>query len=361
MLPARIRNKLIAVGRLLLNQQEARVLVPPRAAEPGFWFGGGEICRDRDGSLLLCGRYRNGGDSRTGIEAGPRGAELLILRSTDGGRTFGPVLSLLKNDLAPAGEEVLSIEGSCLRVGPRGMELYVSSEKRRAYPAPLRQFQKPGTGVWSIDVLRAPDLAALRGAKVEPALRCDEPARLHLKDPKVVEFDGREFMICSCHPFSWASSNAAVAEKRPDGGWALLPDELLPRGPAWDVAICRVTARMPLPPVGVLKDEGPLSLYFYDGGECMHRLAGERPRGYSCEEIGGLAAGYDAQFPRLIRLSVEMPLFVSPHGTGCSRYVSIFEGEDDYIATWQQSRPDGSQPLVAHRVPRAEVEAVLAG
>jgi len=362
-------DRLIEVGRRLVCQEAARVLVPPQAAEPGFWFGSGNICRDGDGALLLCGRYRNGGDSRLGLRAGVRGFELAIFRSTDEGETFEHVLSLSKQDVAPAGKEVLSIEGSCLRRTQAGLELYVSSEKRRAYPHALGEFQKPGTGVWSIDVLRAPSVDRLARAKAKPLLRSEEPASLHVKDPVVFELGGpgeaggdRSFMVYCVHPFSWTSSSAALAEVLPGGSVRRSRGPLLPRGPVWDVAACRVTARLALPRVGVLADGPPVSLYFYDGAECFHdHGAGGRPRGYSCEEIGGLAAGRDREFPQLVRLSVDGPLFVSPHGTGCSRYVSVFGTEHRYLVTWQQSQADGSQPLVINRVPRAEIEAALTG
>ncbi len=359
MLPDHVREALTRVGRVLMDQRAARVLVPPRAPEPGFWFGGGNVCAGSDGSLLLCGRYRNGGDSRTGIEAGPRGAELAVLRSTDGGDTFQPALSLLKEDVAPAGEEVLSIEGSCLRRTAAGLELYVGTEKRRDYPDALREHQKQGTGVWSIDVLRADHLAGLASARAVPVLRSDLPARLHVKDPVVTDVGGRVRLLYSCHPFSWASSNTGLAELR-DGAAVVEGADLLSRGPVWDVAVCRVTERLPMPAAGVLAGWPPTSLYFYDGAECMSRHgSGDVPKGYSCEEIGGLAAGVDDEFPQVERLSVEAPLFVSPHGTGCSRYVSVFEDEGGYLVTWQQSQPDGSQPLVAHQVLKADVAAAL--
>ena len=139
---------------------------------------------------------------------------------------------------------------------------------------------------------------------------------------------------------------------------------MMPRGPAWDVAAFRITARLPLPPAGVLKDRPPVSLYFYDGAECIHphgrnRWATGMPRGYSCEEVGGLAAGVDDEFPVLSRLSVEEPLFASPRGTGSSRYVSVFEAPDRYLVTWQQSRDDVSQPLVINRVARERVVEIL--
>ena len=336
------------------------MLVPPRAEEPGFWFGGGDVCRDADGSLLLCGRYRNGGDSRTGIEAGPRGAELAVLRSTDGGRTFEPVASLLKDAVAPPGSKVLSIEGASLRRGQRGVELFVSSEKQRDYPPGLGGFQKAGTGVWSIDVMSAPTAEELADASAAPVLTSNEAARLHLKDPVVFDLQGRTRMLYCSHPFSWTSSNTEAADRLHEGRFEAGECSVLPRGPVWDVAVCRVTARMPLPRVGVLADAPPASLYFYDGAECIHDHGRPgAPRGYSCEELGGLACGFDDRFPRMVRLSIDRPTFVSPHGTGCSRYVSVFEDADCYLVTWQQSQPDGSQPLVANWVSKGEVEALL--
>jgi len=355
-----IADALLAVGRRLVSQGDAHIIVPPRAHEQGFWFGGGDVCCDADGSLLICGRYRNGGDSRVGIEAGPRGAELAILRSTDGGRTFSPVASLLKADVAPAGQTVLSIEGASLRRTPGGLELFVSSEKQRDYPEHLRDAQKPGTGVWTIDALRADTVDGLTSAPAQPVLASNEPAGLHVKDPVAFQIGGRAFLLYCTHPFSWTSSNTAVAELDANGQLREMCPQVLPRGPVWDVAVCRITARLAMPRAGMLADLPPLSLYFYDGAECIHDHSdGGRPRGYSCEEIGGLAAGFDDDFPRLTRLSVGAPAFVSPHGTGCSRYVSVFEGDDEYLVTWQQSQPDGSQPLVANHVARSEVLSIL--
>jgi hypothetical protein len=354
-----LSGSLMQAGRRLVRQADAQLLVPPRAGEAGFWFGAGNIWAEADGSLLLCGRYRNGGDSRVGIEAGPRGAELAVLRSEDGGRSFDHLLSLGKGDLAPPGEEVLSVEGSCLRRTGQKLELYVASEKRADYPDHLREFQKPGTGVWSIDVLRAPTAEGLASACAEPVLRSKRPERLHVKDPVVTEAAGRTWMLYSCHPFTWASSNTGLAELR-GGRFVDTEKTVLPRGPVWDVGVTRITGRLALPRVGVLADLPPLGLYFYDGAECMRDHGARRgPRGHSCEELGGLAAAFDGDFPRLTRLSLEGPAFVSPHGTGCSRYVSVYVGEDEYLVTWQRSEPDLSQPLVMNRIPRAEVEAAL--
>ncbi len=362
MFPPGIVGALRKVGARLVDQGEAVPLIKPRADEKGFWFGGGDICRDHDGALLLCGRYRNGGDSRVGIEAGPRGAELAVLRSTDGGRSFEPVVSLLKQDLAPEGTKVLSIEGASLHPVEDGIELIVSTEKEAPYPERFRSFQKPGTGVWSIDVLRADTAEALSSARPEPLLSEDHPARLHVKDPIAFDIGDESFIIYCHHPFSWTSSNTGLARRNADGTCTPICPDLLPRGPVWDVAVSRVTARLPLPQVGLLADLPSVALYFYDGAECIHDHSDAgRPRGYSCEEIGGLAVGLDDEFPQLERLSVDSPAFVSPHGTGCSRYVSVFDAGEEYLVTWQQSQPDDSQPLVVNRVPRHEIVAILGG
>ena len=59
------------------------------------------------------------------------------------------------------------------------------------------------------------------------------------------------------------------------------------------------------------------------------------------------------------RLSVISPLFISPWGTGCSRYVKALLCDDGIYAIWQQSREDRSQPLVGHLLPLEEVERLL--
>ena len=106
-------------------------------------------------------------------------------------------------------------------------------------------------------------------------------------------------------------------------------------------------------------------MYFYDGAECLRPLdqnpeAAKRPRGYSCEELGGLAWGWDEEFPLIKPISTEFPLFVSPYGTGCSRYVSsIFLQDGSLLATWQQSQSDGSQPLVTATLSEGEVSRIL--
>jgi hypothetical protein len=56
---------------------------------------------------------------------------------------------------------------------------------------------------------------------------------------------------------------------------------------------------------------------------------------------------------------VEFPAFISPHGTGCNRYVGTCVTETALYATWQQSQPDLSQALVGHALSMEQVEQIL--
>ncbi len=365
---AEIEERIRTLLSALIDQQAAQVVVAPHRAALGYWFGGGSLAEDEAGTLWLSGRYRDYGDSRTGLEAGTRGLECAVLQSGDGGKTFRQVASWSKADLSREGREVLSIEGTALhRTADGQWELYISSEKRIAYPAALRAFQKPGTGVWSIDrmVGDAPD--ALNVATLAPVLENRvHSGYLHVKDPAVFDLpDGRTAMIFCSHPFSWSSSNTGLAVcEGPEGRYRVECWEMVSRGPIWDVAATRVTDRMLLPQVGALAGGERMAAYFYDGAECLRSheenpLAHRRPRGYSCEELGGAFWGGAEPDGSLSRLSQLEPMFVSPWGTGCSRYVHTLVTAWGILATWQQGRPDGSQPLVAHALAMDEVERIL--
>jgi hypothetical protein len=356
---------LAALLRELVDQERASVVVPPHAAADGFWFGGGNAVDDEAGTVWLVGRYRDGGDSRTGLAAGARGLELALWRSGDGGRSFARAASWSKADLSSLGR-VTSIEGaSLLRRRDGSWELIVSLEKDVPYPRQVAALQKPGTGVWSIDRLSGarPDLI---GADSQRAwLASDDPETLHVKDPVLVRDGERTHAYVCSHPASWASSNT-LWSVRPCDDAAFEPRAwpLAPRGAFWDVAVTRVTHRWSVPRVGRFAHAPACSVYLYDGAECMRPLesdprGAQRPRGSSCEELGGAMWSPDADPTALRRLSRVAPLFVSPHGTGCSRYLSLLETGDELVAFWQQGRPDGSQPLVSHRLPFARVRELL--
>lgn len=401
------------IGRLrhlahtLIDPAKAVVAIPPESPRKGYWFGGGNTLLGPDGKLYLCGRYRSAGDSRTGLDLGDRGRELAIfsadpagLLSPTGkaGATAGTglhwtkILSLDKSEVAPDGYKVLSIEGAALRFGPDGVELYISSEKERPYPQPVTDFRKPGTGIWTIERMVAPNLEELRTAKPETVVSSSNPVTLQIKDPWLADGpDGTLFLFFCHHSFNWSSSGTGCVTLTPDGRAAGVPlFDCWPRGPAWDVAITRGTSVMPLPftlpaaglaggfagglsmapssgAAGTLAPASMITgLAFYDGGECLrnldeHARAVKRPRGYSCEELGGLGCILDGD-PRLfVRLSDSFAEFISPEGTGCLRYVDILASPNAYVATWQQSRSDGSQALMMNALSMEEAASILAG
>jgi hypothetical protein len=353
----------------LIDQSKAQVIVSPNAPASGYWFGGGNLLEDDAGVMWLCGRYRNAGDSRSGLGQGERGLECAIFKSTDHGRSFTKVVSLSKDDLSRPEREVISIEGCGLNKRPDGtVELFVSSEKCVDYPEALKSFQKPGTGVWTIDRLtgRAPDQLDI--SSLETVLEnFGQPEYLHLKDPVPYNVpDGTTILIFCSHPFNWSSANSGLACRfSDDPKFEIARWETVLRGAAWDVAATRITDRMLIPKLGVFADSDDAAVYFYDGAECLRQLdenpnAFSRPRGYSCEELGGAFVGGRYPSPKIERLSLLAPLFVSPQGTGSSRYVSTLVTNEGILATWQQSQADQSQPLVSHFLPMAEVEAILA-
>ena len=361
-------SKLLGVARLLVDQQRARVIVPSQQKSSGFWFGGGNLTRDPQGRLVLVGRYRNFGDSRTGLGAGERGLELALFRSEDNGKSFEKVVSFSKGDLNVGDCEVLSIEGSALHWLEDGVELFVSTEKSNIpYPAGFESYLKPNTGVWTIENLKAESIEALKDSKPATILESTDPDNLHVKDPAVYDAPNGDLVLIYCtHPFCWSSSNSAyVVRKKSEADFGSSGHDFFPRGRAWDVAITRATALIDVPSVGEFADDR-VSLLYYDGGESLrnldeHASAVSRPRGYSCEELGGVAYVVNGDLDRVHRLSRSFPTFISPYGTGCSRYVDVLPVEDGYYAIWQQSQTDLSQPLVANFVERSRVEQLLRG
>tara|TARA_R110002049_G_scaffold27321_2_gene94374 strand:+ start:653527 stop:654615 length:1089 start_codon:yes stop_codon:yes gene_type:complete len=360
-----MQQKLSQLARLLVDQQNARVIVAPQQASSGFWFGGGNMVQDAAGDLWVVGRFRNHGDSRTGLGAGERGLEMAIYRSTDRGQTFEKSLSFSKADLSTESLGVLSIEGTALRLTETGVQLFVSTEKSGIdYPAEVKSFLKPGTGVWTIDRLIADEIESLKDADVQPHLATNDPAFIHVKDPFLGSHQGDDCLLFCSHPFCWSSSNTGYVRIAADGSAVGQPCfDFFPRGFAWDVAITRGTSLMPVPQIGDFAGQD-ISLFFYDGGECVrnldeHASAVKRPRGYSCEELGGVAFVKNNDLNSVQRLSMNEPMFISPHGTGCSRYVDVLVTDDGYYATWQQAQSDGSQPLVMNFVSKDAVNSLL--
>ena len=287
------KQKLTAFTQALVNQEKARIIVPARRQEAGFWFGGGKLIAGGEGVLYLSGRYRNSGDSRTGLDLGERGAELAVFRSADAGKTFTKIKAFLKNDLDVGGWEVVSIEGSALRMDERGdAELFVSSEKKnRAFPSGLENYHKPGTGSWTIERMTGRGIEGLDPKTLVTILKSDDPRWFNCKDPFLFDTKDGSLGLGFCtHPFNWASSNSAFAILDGKRGEAVarIDFDYFPRGFCWDVGITRATCFLKLPRLGAFKDE-EVTLVFYDGGEAMRGIPPARTRGK--ETAGALLRG----------------------------------------------------------------------
>ena len=82
-----MEGKLERFAAALIDERNCKVAVPCNEDTSGFWFGGGNMI-SFNGALYICGRYRNSGDSRTGLSLGDRGSELAIFKSVDKGNSF---------------------------------------------------------------------------------------------------------------------------------------------------------------------------------------------------------------------------------------------------------------------------------
>jgi len=359
------KQKLMKFSNALVDQEKAKIIVPAQEPSTGFWFGGGNMISDC-GNLYISGRYRNYGDSRTGTGAGVRGLELAIFKSEDMGKSFSKIKSFSKKDLNINDREVLSIEGTALYKSENGVELFISTEKlNRSFPPGLEHFHKPGTGSWTIEVMKAESVEALDTKNYKTILESQDPRWFNIKDPFTYTADNGDLILGYCtHPFNWSSSNTGyVVRKKGENRFSDQNNNFFPRGFCWDVGITRGTSLVHVPQVGDFAN-GTTSLFFYDGGEAMrsyesHSKAVVRPRGYSCEELGGIAAIENDKMESVERLSIPLPTFISPWGSGCSRYVDVLETEEGFYTSWQQSQKDFSQPLVMTFLPRKEAESIL--
>ena len=363
-----IKERLQRLACALIDQEAANILVEPQVGSEGFWFGGGNVICDSDGTFWLCGRYRNHGDSRTGVGAGERGLELAIFSSDSVLGPWEKKKSFTKKELQNGNDEVVSIEGAALLLGLTGVELFLSTEKDRSYPSNFIDYQKSGTGIWDIDIVESDSIMGLDPSTVYNVIRSDELGALHVKDPVPFQIPGDNdqtgVFFCS-HPYTWASSNTGLAVRvSGQDQYKIESFNVLSRGNSWDVACTRITDRLAVPPLGAFSGMAPISIYFYDGAECLRSLdesavGVSRSRGFSCEEIGGMAAGFDQSFPEIHRISSHEPMFVSLQGTGCSRYVSTLITPEGILATWQQSQENLSQPLVGNFLSNQKIEEIL--
>ena len=110
-----IEDRLLRLATRLVDQERAHVLISPNQPSFGYWFGGGNLHQTPSGSFVLSGRYRNAGDSRTGVGAGVRGLEYSIFEGPTFAGPFKKIRSWSKADFSSDAKPVISFEGSALR------------------------------------------------------------------------------------------------------------------------------------------------------------------------------------------------------------------------------------------------------
>jgi hypothetical protein len=86
---------------------------------------------------------------------------------------------------------------------------------------------------------------------------------------------------------------------------------------------------------------------------------GNQPDNRPIPGAGGAAYAVGEDLRNMSRLSVIEPLFMSPWGTGCSRYVQCHVDSERVYMTWEQSQEDLSQPLVMNTVSMDTIRELL--
>jgi hypothetical protein len=198
----------------------AVVAVPAPGAGPGYWAGASTAALEKDGSLVIGYRVRNGHD---GID------QTVIARSADG-ETLTTVATL---DQSRFGAQWME-RPALVRTEQGRWRLYVCC----GTPASKR---------WWIEVLEADDPAGLATADARPAFPGDD--RTAVKDPIVRLVDGRWHAWICCHPLDvpGAEDRMSSAYATSDDGldWEWHGTVLTGRAGRWDARGARLTSVLP--------------------------------------------------------------------------------------------------------------------
>lgn len=282
-------------------QARSQVVVAPVGSGPGAWAGAPSALL-HDGVFYLAYRLRRP------IGHG-RGFANIVARSRDGVR-FETVATLVKEAF---GAE--SLERPAIAVTADGTwRAYISAAT-------------PGTKHWRVDLLEAATPEGLAAATARTIL--PGSAELAVKDPVVVQHEGRWHLWASCHPLAdpeatdrmtseYASSDNGVS-------WTWHGSALRGRVGRWDARGTRVTAVR-------LDQAEPIA--YYDGRATAEENWEERTGVARIAELGSFEAIGDA------------PVGASPYGLGGLRYVSAVRLPDgDTRLYYEVTRPDGAHEL----------------
>lgn len=305
------------------------VVAEPVGDGPGYWAGAPAVCRDLDtGDIYLYYRIRR----PRNVEP-ERGGECRILRSEDGVH-FEPVWSAVKSQFGSD-----SMERAALGRGPDGVwRLFLS-------------YVDPDTKKWRVDRMEADRPDSFDPTTTECLFDPDDLGVEGVKDPVLFHHDGAHHMILSyatplsdveggdgaMHATADAYNTGLVVSRTGlatsgngrDYDWQ--GDLFSPETDGWDRWCRRICCVVP----------GPDGLTaYYDG-------AADVSENY--EERTGIAVGPDLR--SLTSATPDGPCLVSPHATGCLRYMDALILDDRVLYYYELARPDGAHETRVSVVP----------
>jgi hypothetical protein len=305
----------------LFAPEEGFTIIEPVGTGPGWWAGAPSAVYDEQAArFYLYYRIR-----RPRGVAPDRGGECYIGESRDG-RSFRTIWSATKDQF-----ETDSMERAALHKGLDGAwRLYLS-------------YVDPRSRKWRIDLMGA---ASPDGFDPKAARCVFDPDDLGLegiKDPYVLTLGGRYFMIVSyatrggplsasqedvlhatadAYNTGLVRSRTGLASSCDGRHFTWHGDILSPGDSGWDAYCTRICSVVYLPPVFT---------GLYDGAADV--------RG-NYEERTGIAVSMDMR--HWDRVSTAGPALVSPHASGCLRYVDAVQLPDRIHYYYEYARPDGS-------------------
>jgi len=306
------------------DPEQGQTVLEPEAPGPGYWVGAPSVLWDADrNSYLLTYRRRR----PRGVDP-DRGYVAHVAESQDGQR-FEDVWTVEKSAFGTTSMEKFSLARE-----PGGpYRLYVC-------------YVDPADSRWRIDVLEADRPEAFDPGLARPALTAASTGTEGVKDPWVFKLGGLWHMLVSfaaARPVDAATrrqmhatadvfntgvlvapTGLAVSEDGVNWGWY---GEVFGVGDegAWDAYQSRI---------GSLLYRAPLWLGYYDGSASVEG---------NYEERCGLAYSFDLR--NWERVTLSGPALVSPHGSGCLRYVDVVPRQGQLHFYYEYARPDGSHEL----------------
>jgi len=303
------------------NLLEGSLIREPIGDEQGYWAGApGWGWDETDQAAYLCYRIRR----PRGVEP-DRGGEVRIAKSRNF-ETFEDVWSVHKSAYESA-----SIEKSTIKRGKDGLWRYFTS------------YVAPEDGRWCTSINKAKSVEALDTANTQRLFTATDLGLEGVKDPWLIEADGRYHLFLSVAIDTDATSEdshdtldifntgecvsaTALATSEDLDNWDWQGVVLAPEGDTgWDKYCRRINSVLPL--------DGKY-YSFYDGSAGHHE---------NYEEKTGLAVSDDLRNWEV--LSTEGPVVLSPHASGSLRYIDAQHHGNEIVFIYELTRENGAHEM----------------